>query len=466
MATLRSGKQVDGSDGGGSGGEVDGRDRGAVQDADIKEKRNARTSKVVFGSLILDLLGFTVVLPLFPALLDYYSKHDSSGLYSSLLSSVTYYQHIIGVPARFHSVLFGGLLGSLFSLLQFLFSPITGALSDVYGRKPVFICTLIGVAASYGLWATASNFAVFVVARIVGGAVKGNVSLAYSIMTDVSDEKTRARGMALIGVAFSIGFTIGPTVGAAFSRWGSTGWFAASAVYALTLAVANIIFFAVFFQESLPEGRRRRDIGASLNEAWELINPRALFSFSSVKGLGREERTKLIQLSRVYFLYLFLYSGLEFTLTFVTHHKHSYDSLAQGRMFSFLGLVMALTQGGFMRSVKTGTEKATANKGLMMMIPAFILIGASETNLGLYSGLTLYAIGSSMMVPCLTALASCHGAASHKGTLLGIWRSLGALARAFGPVVTSIGFWVMGAEVCYIVGGLSMLLPLVMLQAY
>ncbi|XP_063853018.1 major facilitator superfamily domain-containing protein 10-like isoform X2 [Scylla paramamosain] len=357
MATLRSGKQVDGSDGGGSGGEVDGRDRGAVQDADIKEKRNARTSKVVFGSLILDLLGFTVVLPLFPALLDYYSKHDSSGLYSSLLSSVTYYQHIIGVPARFHSVLFGGLLGSLFSLLQFLFSPITGALSDVYGRKPVFICTLIGVAASYGLWAAASNFAMFVMARIVGGAVKGNVSLAYSIMTDVSDEKTRARGMALIGVAFSIGFTIGPTVGAAFSRWGSTGWFAASAVYALTLAVANIIFFAVFFQESLPEG-------------------------------------------------------------------------------------------------------------LMMMIPAFILIGASETNLGLYSGLTLYAIGSSMMVPCLTALASCHGAASHKGTLLGIWRSLGALARAFGPVVTSIGFWVMGAEVCYIVGGLSMLLPLVMLQAY
>ncbi|XP_063844601.1 major facilitator superfamily domain-containing protein 10-like isoform X1 [Scylla paramamosain] len=108
MATLRSGKQVGGSNGGGSGssGEVDGRDRGAVQAADIKEKRNARTSKVVFGSLILDLLGFTVVVPLSPALLDCYSKHDSSGLYSSLLSCVTYYQHIISVPARFHSVLF------------------------------------------------------------------------------------------------------------------------------------------------------------------------------------------------------------------------------------------------------------------------------------------------------------------------------------------------------------------------
>ncbi|KAK8374440.1 hypothetical protein O3P69_011339, partial [Scylla paramamosain] len=109
-ATLRSGKQVGGSDGGGgsSGGEVDGRDGGAVQAADIKEKKNVRRSKVAFSSVILDLVGLTVVVPLSPALFDCYSKHDSSGLYSSVLSCVTCYQHIIGVPARFHSVLFGG----------------------------------------------------------------------------------------------------------------------------------------------------------------------------------------------------------------------------------------------------------------------------------------------------------------------------------------------------------------------
>ncbi|KAG0712138.1 Major facilitator superfamily domain-containing protein 10 [Chionoecetes opilio] len=433
---------------------------------DSEEKSKARTSKVVFASLILDLLGFTVILPLFPALLEYYAQHDTSGLYAACLSYVTYYQNLFGVPARFHSVLFGGLLGSLFSLLQFLFSPLTGALSDIYGRKPIFLCTLVGVAVSYGLWAAASNFALFVVARIVGGAAKGNVSLAYSIMTDVFDEKTRARGMALIGVAFSIGFTIGPSVGAAFSRWGSTGWFAASAIYALVLALANIVFFAVAFKESLPQNKRRRNVGARVSEAWELVNPRALFSFKSVKGLSVEERGRLVHLGRVYFLYLFLYSGLEFTLTFVTHHKHSYDSLDQGRMFSYLGLVMAVTQGGFMRKVKAGNEKSTAQWGLTMMLPAFILIGLSGTNLGLYSGLTLYAIGSSMMVPCLTAMASCHGAASHKGTLLGIWRSLGALARAFGPVVMSIGFWYLGAERCYVVGGCAMVLPLLMLRAY
>lgn len=430
------------------------------------KKGMSRMQTVMFISLLLDLLGFTVILPLFPALLDFYAKNDSSGLYARLVTWVSAFQDMIGIPSQFHSVLFGGLLGSLFSFLQFLSSPITGALSDVYGRKPIFIGTLVGVALSYAAWAVASSFPLFIMARIIGGTTKGNVSLAYSIMTDILDEKSRAKGMALIGIAFSVGFTIGPAVGAMFSRWGSSGWFMISAIYALVLAVLNILYFSIFFEETLPESKRRKSVGTGLSQAWELINPSALFSFRAVKGLEKKERGKLIQLGWVYFLYLFLYSGLEFTMTFVTHHKHNYNSMDQGRMFSYLGLVMALMQGGYVRRVKDGKEKNMATKGLVMMLPAFILIGISETSLGLYSGLTLYALGSSMMVPCLTALASCHGSESQKGTLLGIWRSLGALARAIGPVVTSIGFWCMGAELCYIIGGVFMIVPLVVLQSY
>lgn len=430
------------------------------------KKGMSRMQTVMFISLLLDLLGFTVILPLFPALLEFYAKNDSSGLYARLVTWVSAFQDMIGIPSQFHSVLFGGLLGSLFSFLQFLSSPITGALSDVYGRKPIFIGTLVGVALSYAAWAVASSFPLFIMARIIGGTTKGNVSLAYSIMTDILDEKSRAKGMALIGIAFSVGFTIGPAVGAMFSRWGSSGWFMISAIYALVLAVLNILYFSIFFEETLPESKRRKSVGTGLSQAWELINPSALFTFRAVKGLEKKERGKLIQLGWVYFLYLFLYSGLEFTMTFVTHHKHNYNSMDQGRMFSYLGLVMALMQGGYVRRVKDGKEKNMATKGLVMMLPAFILIGISETSLGLYSGLTLYALGSSMMVPCLTALASCHGSESQKGTLLGIWRSLGALARAIGPVVTSIGFWCMGAELCYIIGGVFMIVPLVVLQSY
>ncbi|KAA0187579.1 hypothetical protein HAZT_HAZT009541, partial [Hyalella azteca] len=111
---------------------------------------------VIFISLVLDLLGFTVILPLFPALLDYYSKHDSSGLYDTLLSGVSRFQSGLGVPERFNSA---------------------------------------GVAASYAVWAVASSFTVFVLARVLGGLSKGNVSLSYSIMTDILDTSTRAGGM-------------------------------------------------------------------------------------------------------------------------------------------------------------------------------------------------------------------------------------------------------------------------------
>ncbi|XP_063840102.1 LOW QUALITY PROTEIN: ribosomal protein S6 kinase alpha-5-like [Scylla paramamosain] len=149
-------------------------------------------------------------------------------------------------------------------------------------------------------------------ARLEGGAARVSCSprlllqaqhqrlvFLSALLCDLLPAYHRFRCEALIGVTFSIGFTVGHTVGAAFSRWGSTGWFAASAVYARTLTVANIIFFAVFFQESLPEGRRRRDIGASLTEAWEVINPRALFSVSCVKGLGREAYGKVFLVRKV-----------------------------------------------------------------------------------------------------------------------------------------------------------------------
>ncbi|KAB7505361.1 Tetracycline resistance protein, class C, partial [Armadillidium nasatum] len=183
----------------------------------------------------------------------YYSKHDSSGLYSLLQNSIRSFQGLLNVPEEFNSVLFGGVLGSLFSFLQFLSSPIFGALSDVYGRKPIIIFSLIGISVSYGLWFIASNFVIFVLARIIGGLCKGNVSLSYSVMTDILDPQSRSKGMALIGVAFSIGFIIGPVVGVGFSKWGTSGWFAASAFYAFALSLGNILFCSYYFQETLPK---------------------------------------------------------------------------------------------------------------------------------------------------------------------------------------------------------------------
>lgn len=98
---------------------------------------------IIFLSLLFDLLAFTIILPLLPSLLEYYRVNDSSGLYAFLTSRVRWFQQLLGAPDRYLSVLFGGFLGSMFSFLQFLASPIVGSLSDYYGRKPVLLlCTV------------------------------------------------------------------------------------------------------------------------------------------------------------------------------------------------------------------------------------------------------------------------------------------------------------------------------------
>lgn len=167
------------------------------------------TVYIVFFSLLLDLLAFTMILPLLPSLLEHYRVNDQLGIYTSLSNSVQYFREVVGAPERYTSVLFGGFLGSMFSFLQFVVSPIAGGLSDYYGRKPILLLSLFGIMSSYGVWAISKNFGLFVLARFIGGLSKGNISLSMAIITDVSNKNNRGKGMALVGIAFSLGFIIG-----------------------------------------------------------------------------------------------------------------------------------------------------------------------------------------------------------------------------------------------------------------
>ena len=112
-------------------------------------------------------------MPLFPALISHYREHDDSGLFKLLEDKVDVFRVMVGAPVQFNTVLFGGFLGSLFSFLQFLASPVVGGLSDRFGRRPLMIVTTIGISISYLLWVLSSNFSIFVLARIIGGISKG-----------------------------------------------------------------------------------------------------------------------------------------------------------------------------------------------------------------------------------------------------------------------------------------------------
>lgn len=353
------------------------------------------TVYIVFFSLLLDLLAFTMILPLLPSLLEHYRVNDESGLYSSLSHSISYFRQLVGAPERYTSVLFGGFLGSMFSFLQFVVSPIAGGLSDYYGRKPILLLSLLGIMSSYGLWALSSNFGLFVLARFFGGLSKGNISLSMAIITDVSNKQNRGKGMALVGIAFSLGFILGPMVGAVFSRFSdktAESWFVPPALFAMCLAAADVLFCFACLKETLPMEKRAKTVINSMSQAMELISVRSLFRFDAVKNLSKSDLESLKQLGFIYFIYLFLYSGLEFTVTFLMFHKFGFNSINQAKMFLTTGIVMALLQGGVVRRIKMEKTKQAAVLGLALIVPAFIIVGLSRNVFWLYMGMILFAI--------------------------------------------------------------------------
>lgn len=437
-----------------------------------EESFSTKIISIVFVILLLDLLGFTLILPLLPSILDFYAQGEDD-VYRYMQGAVDWFRGTIGIPLdkKYNTVLFGGLIGSLFSLLQFLASPVTGALSDRYGRRPLLMITTCGLISSYAVWAVSRNFTVFLLFRIIGGICKGNVSLCTAIVADLPSPKARNRGMAIIGIAFSLGFTVGPLMGAYFAmnfRKADEGnvFFQAPALLALAFSMADLLFIWLMLPETM-----RTDVKTSfsgLHHSGDLLNPLALFRFSAVSRTkefhSKQQMEKLRRLGLVYFCYLFLFSGLEFTLSFLTHQRFKFTSMEQGKMFFFIGIVMALIQGGYARRIKPGKHSRNVQMAMITLIPAFILIGFSWNVTMLYIGLALYSFAAAVVVPCLSTIVSDYGSVSQKGTVMGILRSLGALARALGPVMSSTVYWVAGAETCFFLSSAFFIVPLALLS--
>ncbi|CAG9828504.1 unnamed protein product [Diabrotica balteata] len=371
-----------------------------------KKEKVHKMVYVIFISLLLDLFAFTMILPLLPSLLDHYKINDSKGWYNWLSSQIHEFQILVGAPEEYNSVLFGGFLGSLFSFLQFLAAPICGGLSDIIGRKTVMVICLVGISLSYILWALSKNLLIFILARFLGGISKGNVSLSMAIITDVSSINTRGKGME----------------------------------------------------------KRAKDVKVTVKNMLSLINVKSLFDFTAVTGLPRDEQKKLKTLGFLYFVYLLIYSGLEFTLTFLTHHRFNYTAMQQGWMFFVIGLTMSVIQGIYVRRIHPSKIKSIAIKGLWLIIPSFICVGIAFEFFVLYLGLLLFAISTAMVVPSIMTMASEYGTEQQKGTVMGIFRSLGALARAIGPILASVAFWSVGSKITYLTGAVFLIWPAVTLK--
>ncbi|PCJ56051.1 MAG: MFS transporter [Candidatus Hydrogenedentota bacterium] len=418
--------------------------------------------KVVFITLFLDLIGFSIIFPLFPAMLDYYlTKEGDSGLIGAVVRGLETFSQAAGGPSDMGIIiLFGGVLASLFSFLQFVCSPIIGALSDKYGRKPILLISIAGIAVSYGLWFFAGAFWLLCVSRIIGGLMSGNISTATAVVADVTSVKNRSKGMALVGMAFGIGFIIGPAIGGFsamidltehFASWANYGVnpFSMPALIAFALAIFNFVWVLTKFEETLPESSDDND------RVKRSFNPIKLFATEAYPGVTRTNLTN--------FIFLTAFSGMEFSLTFLALDRLDFGPRQNAYMFLFIGLILALVQGGYVRrKAPIIGSKRMALQGFVMVIPGLVFVGMAQSVGVLYLGLFLMAVGSAQVIPCLTALASSYAPANEQGRILGVFRSLGALARGVGPLLACLLYWRLGSAISYYIGAVAIILPIML----
>jgi predicted MFS family arabinose efflux permease len=337
-------------------------------------------------------------------------------------------------------VLLGGALGSLFSFLQAIASPVIGILSDRFGRRTALLWSMMGNIMSVALWVAATDFRTFLASRIVGGLSEGNVQLALAIATDISDETQRGATMALVGACFSIAFTFGPALGAALANVTTLAAnpFATAAGFSLFLIVTETLYLYAYLPETHPipsaEEKSRTHPG---DKKTPLVrtNSHTLLNFT-------------------HFTFILFFSGMEFSFPFMTYDLFKYNSAKNGRLLGFIGLVASILQGGVTRRMH---PLRVVQLGVVSCAAAFALLGRLTTETQLYSAAALLAVTSATVVTGLNSLSSFEAAAGERGEKLGAHRSFGQIGRSLGPLLFCSLYWWAGRERAYAVGGAGMI---------
>lgn len=360
------------------------------------------------------------------------------------------------IDSRYDIVLLGGALGSLFSLLQAIAAPFIGRLSDKHGRKTALLYSMLGNTLSVALWVAATDFRTFLASRIVGGLSEGNVQLAHAIATDISDPSQRGSYMALVGACFSIAFTFGPALGAALSTITTVAAnpFATAAGVSLLLIVVETAYLYRCLPETHPRLTKLSQATSSPSGATAAPSDGATESFAP-----RKHTNKPAILNAIHFLFLLPFSGMEFSLPFLTATFYAAGSgspsALNGRLLSMMGLIASLLQGTVVRRLP---PLIIVRVGVVACAASFFLLARVSTLGGLYGAGSLLAVTSATVVTGLNSLGSLEALEGERGAVLGRLRSWGQVGRAAGPVLFCSLFWWAGREVAYTAGGFVMVI--------
>jgi MFS family permease len=373
----------------------------------------------VFLVVFIDLLGFGIVLPLLPRVADRYLTDQTDFAKGLIL---------------------GGLYSS-FSIMQFVFSPVWGRLSDRIGRRPVLLMSLTGSVVFYGLFAVATTIPpeqsvwaliLFLVSRIGAGIAGASVSTAAAVIADCTTPEKRSKGMALIGVAFGFGFTLGPLIAYAGLKLVSNQPWGVGAIASGLSAIALLIAFFKF---------RETRQAAGLGTAKELFSIRKTLEVIRNPAIGPAVL--------VAFLCIFAFAVFEGTLSLFTERVFKLSEDANFLIFAFIGFVLIVAQGGVYRRLAgkvSDLKLATAGVLLMLIglagvggiaLSKSIMTGSSDAVSGLKPAFFLVTavavFGFAFVNPSLSSLVSKRADPARQGEVQGVNQSFSSLGRILGP---------------------------------
>ncbi len=434
----------------------------AIAQADSPAAPRAPRSPVgiIFLTIFLDLVGFSIIFPLFPKMLQFYLP--TAGQTGWMADTVNWLTHLSGGASKLSvEVLFAGLLGSLYSVLQFFFSPFWGRLSDRWGRRKVLLFTVAGTALSYLLWIFSGRFWMLLVARGLGGMMAGNVSVGTAAIADVTTPEKRSRGMAMVGVAFGLGFILGPALGGILSTYDMTAHYPGGVAYGINpfsmcalasfaLAVLNYFWVLARFPETLP-AEKRAVMSADQQTPTVAERVAAVFCF---------DHPAILRANFVNLFYTIAFAGMEFTLTFLAAERFSYSPRDMVNIFVFMGFVMVVVQGWLGRKyVPRWGEKQSAIIGLVCGVVGFLALAFAPRLRYFYVGLAVFAVSAGLTSVCLPSLVSLYSDAKAQGRHIGSARAAQALGRAIGPLFFAVIYFWAGAKVSYTAGAVALLIP-------
>lgn len=347
---------------------------------------------VLFVTIFLDLLGFGIVIPILPI------YADELGASGTMI----------------------GLITASFAIMQFIFAPFWGGLSDRFGRRPILLASIALMGFSYLLLSQAESIWMLLASRMLAGIGAANISTANAFISDITTPENRSKNFGMIGAAFGLGFIFGPPLGGFLKDNFGMEWVG---YVAAALALGNLIMAYFMLPESLKEKSRR---GPLLPNPFREI----------IRVIPRKELSKLI-LSN--FLFLSAFSMMQITASLLWKDRYGLNEAEIGYVFAFVGITMAIIQGTLIGPFNRWLGEKTlyvSGSVLMALGLASLPIIPLEWFIPLeLLGLLLISFGNAFFTPTVFSLISRRAGADEQGKILGLMQSVGSLSRVVGPFI-------------------------------